>query len=355
MPENQFINFLGVPNMQLGNSEPTIEWIEYRNNVLRTIKEYREYSDPGADRWLDYILELFHLLGLQTLHIGPRLFRLSNFDNARSEDAIALILNQADDPNEATSGLAWASYLFYVCKFNKIGFGILTDGKSTKLFRWDDIGFHNDYILADLDSMILTDAREDFGLWLITMAQITRKTVALKNISHRRNRTPRLSGDLNKTQDVFAYGIEIQKYQQLFTELQDAMLSLRPDIGNPKKVQPKAYWGFRAGKSGFSFNYAFFKPLTLKVDVYFDTGDYEKNKFYFDELYSSKDDIELELGFPIEWQRLENKRACRIAVGMPFDFNADETERARLYEWAVSTMIKFYDVFRPRILRLPHP
>jgi hypothetical protein len=352
MAENQFINFLGVPNLELNNSVPSAEWIEYRNNILRTIKEYREYSDPMADGWVDYILELFHLLGLQTIHIGPRLIKLSSFDGGHNEDAIALILNQKDNQYEAISGLTWSSHLFYVCKYFNIKHGFISNGKTTKLYHWGEEDFHDNYILADLDSMILTDSREVFGLWLTTIAKITGRSVSYTPTKNKKNSTPKSQENSNK--ENLRYGIVVNLFQQLFSELQDSMLSRRPDLGNPRKVLPQTWWGFGAGKSGLAFNYCFIKPLVLRVEVYIDAGDYDKNKYYFDMVYSSREEIEREIGFPLDWERLEHRRACRIAAGMPFDFNADETERARLHEWAVSTMIKFYDVFRPRILRLPH-
>lgn len=180
MTENQHIKFLGVPDISLGNADPAAEWVDHSNNILRTIQEYREYSAPGTSGWLDYVLELFHLLGLQTLHIGPRLLKLSSFDGSHSENAIALILNQEDDPIEVTTGITWSSYLFYVCKHNKIDYGIITDGKRSKLYYWNEQDIHNNYILADVDSMILTDTREDFSLWLSTLTKITGRLINLR-------------------------------------------------------------------------------------------------------------------------------------------------------------------------------
>jgi hypothetical protein len=205
MTENQYIKFLGVPDISLGNTDPSAEWVDHSNNILRTIQEYREYSAPGSSGWLDYVLELFHLLGLQTLHIGPRLFKLSSFDGSHSENAIALILNQEDDPTEVTTGITWSSYLFYVCKHYKIEYGMITDGKRSKLYDWNEQDIHNNYILGDLDSMILTDAREDFGFWLSTLSKITGSTISLTSKPEKRNKITKPEVDNTKPKPVSGF------------------------------------------------------------------------------------------------------------------------------------------------------
>lgn len=80
-------------------------------------------------------------------------------------------------------------------------------------------------------------------------------------------------------------------------------------------ISPGQYsWiGTSAGRRGLGFNYAV-RQHEASVELYIDRGKDtdEENKTIFDTLVASKDDIEATFGEPLEWQRLESKRACRI-------------------------------------------
>jgi hypothetical protein len=67
-----------------------------------------------------------------------------------------------------------------------------------------------------------------------------------------------------------------------------------------------------AGKSGLSFNYVIWMEDEGGVELYIDTGDAVENKKIFDALHSKKDHIEKSYGGPLNWERLDGKRACRI-------------------------------------------
>ena len=49
-----------------------------------------------------------------------------------------------------------------------------------------------------------------------------------------------------------------------------------------------------------------------RVEIYIDTKDKDFNKRLFDFLYAKKDAIEAEYGGPLIWERMSDKRACRI-------------------------------------------
>jgi len=68
-----------------------------------------------------------------------------------------------------------------------------------------------------------------------------------------------------------------------------------------------------AGKAGLAYNYAVRERETA-VELYIDKGKNcdAENKSIFDTLYARREEIERVFGEPLEWQRLDNKRACRI-------------------------------------------
>ena len=66
----------------------------------------------------------------------------------------------------------------------------------------------------------------------------------------------------------------------------------------------------------------------------------DQTKEAFDKLSSQKDQFESVLG-PIEWERLNNRRASRLALYHEGHIG-DEKGHPELRKWAVETMIKFY-------------
>jgi hypothetical protein len=111
---------------------------------------------------------------------------------------------------------------------------------------------------------------------------------------------------------------------------------------------------FGSGRSGFSFVAEFMRPHWFRVQVYVDTGDKEANKLAFDQLYGQRDALESELGEPLEWLRLDDKRACRIFAQREGSIQSAPDALGNLRDWAVEELPRFRSVFGPRlkVLRL---
>lgn len=58
------------------NYLPT-ESFEEIANILRTIKQYRDYQHPDSSSWNEYVDEVFHILGFSTYVKNPRLMTLN--------------------------------------------------------------------------------------------------------------------------------------------------------------------------------------------------------------------------------------------------------------------------------------
>lgn len=67
-----------------------------------------------------------------------------------------------------------------------------------------------------------------------------------------------------------------------------------------------------AGRSGLTFNYVIWMEDQAAVELYIDTGDLTENKRIFDALAARREVIDQEFGGKIEWERLDEKRACRV-------------------------------------------
>ena len=105
-------------------------------------------------------------------------------------------------------------------------------------------------------------------------------------------------------------------------------------------VAPLIYDG--AGVGGF--NFAFARTRQFRVELYIDTGNYDRNKQFFDALSAHRDQIERDLGVTVTWQRLDSKRASRVSILHNVFITASEAELAALRAWAVATMEQFYTV-----------
>lgn len=113
------------------------------------------------------------------------------------------------------------------------------------------------------------------------------------------------------------------------------------------------HWlGTGAGKSGIAFNYLILKDGAA-IDLSIDVGDQEKNKAIFELLYADKEVIESEFGEPLEWRRLDNKRASRIVkVYRGYgSLNEPETWPA-LQDMLIEKMILLDKALRPRVGKL---
>lgn len=93
--------------------------------------------------------------------------------------------------------------------------------------------------------------------------------------------------------------------------------------------------------------FAFTRRKRFRVELYIDTGDKERNKHLFDMLHNRASEIQTELkDVPgsLEWERIDEKRASRIALYHEGAITDAEEELASLRNWAVDAMIKFQKV-----------
>lgn len=101
------------------------------------------------------------------------------------------------------------------------------------------------------------------------------------------------------------------------------------------------------GRNGHWWNYAITQEET-RADLYLDNGDVARNKAIFDLLHDQRSDIEAEFGSPLTWQRLDDKRACRINCSVPGGWT-DESTWPETIKQVVEAMERLYQVVAPRL------
>lgn len=133
-------------------------------------------------------------------------------------------------------------------------------------------------------------------------------------------------------------------YQPLFDELRE-----KHKFTNARAAQPQNWHSFSAGKTGYYYSVTFALSNRARVELYIDREDTEENKKIFDEFLQQKESIEKETGFALEWERLDAKRACRIAIYKNANIYDAPEELLKTREWMIMMLLKFKDVFSKRL------
>jgi len=120
-------------------------------------------------------------------------------------------------------------------------------------------------------------------------------------------------------------------------------------------ISPSHYnWiGTGAGKQGLQFNYVV-RQLDAQIELYIDRGkDKEgENKEIFDQLAAHREAVESAFGEPLEWQSLDERRACRIRKTVPQGGYRDEDRWLEIHEAMIDAMIRLEKALRPHIAKL---
>jgi CBS domain-containing protein len=92
---------------------------------------------------------------------------------------------------------------------------------------------------------------------------------------------------------------------------------------------------------------SFARRKRLRIELYLDCGDKDTNKQRFEQLLARKSEIEQVVGEPLEWERLDNRRACRVAAYTKAQILTD-ADSPTLLEWAAKKATNFYRAFEPQ-------
>ncbi|BDG61722.1 DUF4268 domain-containing protein [Caldinitratiruptor microaerophilus] len=136
------------------------------------------------------------------------------------------------------------------------------------------------------------------------------------------------------------------RYQRFFQAVIDD-LRRRHGFTGIRTALPQSWVAFSSGVAGVSYGLSFAWGDRVRADVYIDRGDAEWNTRVFEALRARRDEVERQLGRPLEWEPLEGRRACRIAAYRAGSIDADEATLAGIREWAVATLADLKRVFGP--------
>jgi hypothetical protein len=107
-------------------------------------------------------------------------------------------------------------------------------------------------------------------------------------------------------------------------------------------IRPSRYhWiGASSGIRGLGFNYVVVQK-SAEVMLYIDRGNQVENKRIFDQLHAQREAMEKAFGGQLVWERLDDKRACRIKqVIETGGYRTPEVHWPELLEELVDAMIR---------------
>ncbi len=143
-----------------------------------------------------------------------------------------------------------------------------------------------------------------------------------------------------------------EKYRSYFQSLIDELRENHRFTG-AKVGQPQSWYSFSTGiKGGILYGANFAIGGKARTEIYIDQGEYEQNKDLFDALYKQRTEIECEYESSFEWERLDDKRGCRITLYCDGTIEASDSELEQLRKWHIENLLKLKKIFIPFIKRI---
>ncbi|MBT6051378.1 MAG: DUF4268 domain-containing protein [Candidatus Marinimicrobia bacterium] len=150
-----------------------------------------------------------------------------------------------------------------------------------------------------------------------------------------------------KKQSNTASSEKSEKYREYFQDLLDELRNTHR-FTSAKKGQPQNWYTFSSGNKKFVYGHSFAQGSRVRTEIYIDAGDLDENKKFFDKLYEEKEKIETDYGQELEWERLDVKRACRVAVYRPGSIEDSSDEIQKIKEWGIQNLLTMKNVFGKR-------
>lgn len=137
-------------------------------------------------------------------------------------------------------------------------------------------------------------------------------------------------------------------YQRFFQGLIDELRTTHR-FTQARKAMPNGWYAFTSRVRGVKYSFAFSGGGRAQAEAYIDRGDATWNKWLFDELFAQRDILEAEFGEPLVWERLDHRRASRIACKRPGSIEDPPETLTEIENWAIDRLLRFKEVFGPRL------
>lgn len=160
-------------------------------------------------------------------------------------------------------------------------------------------------------------------------------------------------GIADKAQDEIVGVVEEKNRHRVRREFWTELLrALATKTNLFQNITPNTYgWiGAGSGVRGVSFNFAAGRAYG-RAEIYIDRGNKEENEFVFDGLHAKKEALEAKFGQELTWERLDDRRACRIKFEMAGNIFERE-EWPPLIEFMTNGMYRMEVAFREPLVEI---
>jgi hypothetical protein len=185
---------------------------------------------------------------------------------------------------------------------------------------------------------------EYFGL-VVELLQIdeSKPAVNLRLVVSPNNWSRRTILNAEKNEATGRYELYRKFFQELIDDLRE-----RHRFTNARVGQAQNWYSFSTGTSGFQYSFSFAAGGRLRAEIYIDFGGSTQNSAALQILKSERTSIEEAFGESLEWEPLEGRRACRIAVYRQGSIEDSTSALEEYHRWGVDRLLRFKAVLGPR-------
>ncbi len=140
-----------------------------------------------------------------------------------------------------------------------------------------------------------------------------------------------------------------ERYRSFFQYLID-ILRDEHKFTNARKARPNHWRRFASGYSGISYGASFTSEQAARVELYTNRENKDWNVSLLQSLEAQTESISHALAETPIWETLD--KACRVSVVRHGSIDDDDETLEEVREWMVDRLLKFKEVFGPRLAEL---
>lgn len=139
-----------------------------------------------------------------------------------------------------------------------------------------------------------------------------------------------------------------EKYRAFFQELLDELRE-KHRFTSGRRASATNWYGVSGGVAGIMYSASFAAGGRCRAEIYIDRGDEEQNRLVFEALKRDAAIDEAAFGAPLTWERLEGKRACRIATYRDGSIEDDPDVLAEIKDWLIDRLLRLKRVYGDKL------